>query len=128
MYDRAMRMRATARSLRQDRRAAVLALGFLLAAAAIGLALPALAADEDTQASVYLVFDPETGEFVTVHEGAGNSQAAGDAGGGSNVASAAQPDAGTTAASAMNPTLIAGLVAAAVLVLGGAAWYRKSRA
>lgn len=26
------------------------------------------AADEDTQASVYLVFDPDTGEFVTVDD------------------------------------------------------------
>ena len=26
------------------------------------------AADDDTQASVYLVFDPETGEFVTVDD------------------------------------------------------------
>lgn len=29
---------------------------------------PALAADEDTAASVYLVFDPDTGEFITVDD------------------------------------------------------------
>lgn len=37
---------------------------------AIGLAAPAPAGaeDEDTSSSVYLVFDPETGEFVTSHD------------------------------------------------------------
>ncbi|MDX1499009.1 MAG: hypothetical protein R3176_03875 [Woeseiaceae bacterium] len=125
-----MQMRAKVTASRPDRRAAVLALAFLLLAAGIGIALPALAADEDTQASVYLVFDPETGEFVTVHEGAGDSQAAGDAGGGTGAAAAARPDPGAAGAPAVatNPTFIAGLVVAAVLVLGGAAWYRKSRA
>jgi hypothetical protein len=34
----------------------------------IFIAAPASAADEDTQASVYLVFDAETGEFVTVDD------------------------------------------------------------
>jgi hypothetical protein len=37
---------------------------------AVGLAAPAPAGaeDEDTSSSVYLVFDPETGEFVTSHD------------------------------------------------------------
>ena len=35
---------------------------------------PAPAADEDTQASVYLVFDPETGEFITVDDPSVTSQ------------------------------------------------------
>ena len=33
-----------------------------------------IAADDDTQASVYLVFDPETGEFITVHDASTTAQ------------------------------------------------------
>jgi hypothetical protein len=40
----------------------------------IYIAVPASAADEDTQASVYLVFDPDTGEFVTVDDADATAQ------------------------------------------------------
>lgn len=81
------------------------------------------AADEDTQASVYLVFDPETGEFIEVEDGGGSSQHEPLAG---DDASASAAD----TASAANPPLtwIAG---AAVLVLLGAAafaWVRRGQA
>lgn len=42
--------------------AAVIALACLVL---IGWTVPAAAEDEDSSTSVYLVFDPETGEFVT---------------------------------------------------------------
>ena len=81
------------------------------------------AADEDTQASVYLVFDPETGEFIEVEDGGGSSQH-------EPVASDHGNGAAADTASAANPPLswIAG--AAVIVLLGGAAfaWFRRGQA
>ena len=42
--------------------------GLVLLAGLLAIAAPAWSADEDTSSSVYLVFDPETGEFKTEHD------------------------------------------------------------
>jgi hypothetical protein len=42
--------------------------GLALLAGLLAIATPAWSADEDTSSSVYLVFDPETGEFKTEHD------------------------------------------------------------
>ena len=42
--------------------------GLVLLAGLLAFAAPAWSADEDTSSSVYLVFDPETGEFKTEHD------------------------------------------------------------
>lgn len=107
--------------------------GVMLFSAALLLSLPAFAADEDTQASVYLVFDPETGEFVTVHDTQGaakaqetqeaiDSVAAADpsAGGGSGGGDAVAGTSDAAAQTQTSPALIAGLVVAALAVAGGA--------
>ena len=97
--------------------------------ACLALGLPCLpgavvhAADEDTQASVYLVFDPETGEFIEVEEGGGSSQhepVASDDGNGSAAETAG----------AANPPLTWVAGAAVIVLLGGAAfaWRRRGQA
>lgn len=45
-----------------------LSAGLGLLAGLLAFAAPLQAADEDTSSSVYLVFDPETGEFKTEHD------------------------------------------------------------
>lgn len=81
------------------------------------------AADEDTQASVYLVFDPDTGEFIEVEDGGGSSQhepLASDDGNG----------AAAETAGAANPPLTWLAGAAVIVLLGGAAfaWIRRGQA
>ena len=123
-------MTIQSRILESRRIALAILAGAALCAGAL-LALPAIAADEDTQASVYLVFDPETGEFVTVHDTEGTAQAqetqeaidsVADVGDGSGAAAPAAAVTGTS------PTLIAGLVVAALVLIGGAVAFQRSRA
>jgi len=87
----------------------------------------ARAADDDTQASVYLVFDPETGEFITVDDAAVTAQhkaqqkqEAID----SVVETADGTSVGDTGKSPL--TWIIGAAVVAIL-LGGAAWSKRNR-
>ena len=97
----------------------------------------ALAADEDTGSSVYLVFDPETGEFKTAHDPSLTQAAQADAeaiasvadvppelasdGGG---ATAADTDTGADTETA-RATWVTLAVVIALLVLGVLAWRRR---
>ncbi len=88
------------------------------------------AEDDDTQASVYLVFDPETGEFLTVDDASITAQhkaqqdqeaidsivETGDGAGAST--------AGNAADSPMTRIIGAALI---VILLGGAVWLRRIR-
>ena len=83
---------------------------------------PAGAADDDTQASVYLVFDPETGEFITVDDAAVTAQ------------HKAQQDqeaieSVVETADGSDDPLLAWLIGAALvaILLGGAAWSKRNR-
>ncbi len=83
---------------------------------------PASAADDDTQASVYLVFDPETGEFVTVDDAAVTAQ------------HKAQQDqeaieSVVETADESDDSPLAWLIGAALvaILLGGAAWSKRNR-
>lgn len=91
------------------------------------------AADEDTQASVYLVFDPETGEFITVddptvtaqHEAALTQEEIESV---ADTTVAADAKDRVTVAAASLP--VTGIVAAvvAILLAGGAfAWSRRKQ-
>lgn len=89
------------------------------------------AADEDTQASVYLVFDPETGEFVTVDDPSVTAQHAAvqtqeeiDSGLAAGPGSATD---GQQDSSGEPPMVLAIGAAVAVLVLGGFFWLRRGR-
>ena len=86
---------------------------------------PTEAADDDTQASVYLVFDPETGDFVTVHDPAVTAQheAQQDQEAIESVADVA--DEATGAATAPTPWIIGAGVGA--LLLGGAVWLQRKK-
>ncbi len=82
----------------------------------------AMAADEDTQASVYLVFDAETGEFVTVDDADATAQ---------HKAEIDQEaiESGTKAeGSPDTPSLTwpVGIVVI-VLLLGGVVWFMRKR-
>ena len=90
-------------------------LGFVLMSPAI----PAQAGDDDLNSSVYLVFDPETGEFVTVedqggkkrkHEALGITDTASD-----NSPASAQPDA--QASSPAAAAVIAIILIGAAIIL-----------
>ncbi|MDH3533442.1 MAG: hypothetical protein OEO82_10975 [Gammaproteobacteria bacterium] len=101
--------------------------------ASVMIAADAFAADEDTQASVYLVFDPETGEFVTVDDPSVTAQHAAaqkqeeiDSGTAGAVDAAAATDA-AGAASGQPPMVLAIGAAVAVLVLGGVIWMRRGK-
>ncbi|HEX6259661.1 MAG TPA: hypothetical protein VFZ51_03335 [Woeseiaceae bacterium] len=54
--------------LRSRRGIAFVCLCLTVLAIVLAAPAPAGAEDEDTSSSVYLVFDPETGEFVTSHD------------------------------------------------------------
>jgi hypothetical protein len=99
-------------------------------------ALPVYAADEDTQASVYLVFDPDTGDFVTVDDpsvtakhAAQQEQEAIDEGttrqAGGNSATGA-PAANPAGNAGSSQGLVIG-AAVVLLVLGGFVWLRRAR-
>lgn len=77
------------------------------------------AEDEDTQASVYLVFDPETGEFVTVEDPAVTAQ---------HEARQEQEaiDSVIETGNESLKTTIAGATFL-LLLLGGAVWLRRNR-
>ncbi len=83
---------------------------------------PAGAADDDTQASVYLVFDPETGEFMMVDDPAVTAQhkAQQDQ---EAIDSVIESEDG---ADASPTTRIIG-AALVVLLLGGAIWLQRKR-
>lgn len=89
----------------------------LLCAILIGTAPISQAADDDLNSSAYLVFDPETGEFITVHDPnlTGQSHMASDpAGGVSNPPPGGNPVAGDKSPLAAALVLAVGLLAAAV--------------
>lgn len=109
------------------------AAGFLPVAALLGLAtgfaLPGtvLAEDEDTSASVYLVFDPETGEFITEDhpEAALPHQTGLEEPGLANAEQAAD---GAEDASEQSAATVSIVIAASVLLLGGGFFLvRRSR-
>ncbi len=90
----------------------------------------ACAEDDDTQASVYLVFDPETGEFVTVDDASITAQhkaqqdqeaidSVVETGDGTGASTA-----GNAADSPMTPIIGAALI---VILLGGAVWLQRNR-
>lgn len=94
----------------------------LAATALSGLMAPeaANAEDEDMNTSAYLVFDPETGEFVTMHDPAMTGEAAAAPG-----ADAAAP----AERAALPPPLTPAVAAVVVLAAGGAFfWLRRKRA
>ncbi len=83
---------------------------------------PAGAADDDTQASVYLVFDPETGEFITVDDAAVTAQ------------HKAQQDqeaieSVVETADGSDDSRLTWLIGGALIaiLLGGAAWSKRNR-
>lgn len=101
----------------------------LLAVASIFDASVAKAADEDLTSSMYLVFDPETGEFVEENdpdrvkqEHAAREIVSAEAAG-QDATTAANADESSSAPIAW----IASGVAALVLVGGGAVWNRKRK-
>lgn len=106
--------------------AALLCLGLLLS---VFFAVPADAVDEDTQASVYLVFDPETGDFVTVDDPSVTAQHAAQQEQeaieeGTMAAGEGSPE---TARAPERPSmLLVGLVVAA-LIFAGFVWLRRGR-
>lgn len=87
-----------------------------------------LAADEDTQASVYLVFDPETGEFVTVDDPSVTAQheAALDQEAIESVADTSITG-GETVAANLPLTWIVGAAIVALLGAAGFAWSRRGQ-
>jgi hypothetical protein len=86
---------------------------------------PASAADDDTQASVYLVFDPETGEFITVDDAAVTAQhkAQQDQ---EAIESVVETADGSDGSDDSLPAWLIGAALVAIL-LGGAAWSKRNR-
>jgi len=95
----------------------------LLLMLSVLIALPASAADEDTQASVYLVFDPETGEFVTVDDADATAQHK------AQIDQEAIESGIEVENSADKSPLIwsPGGIVALLLLLGGAVWFMRKR-
>jgi LPXTG-motif cell wall-anchored protein len=93
----------------------------------LGLALssPVQAADDDLTSSAYLVFDPETGEFVTVHDPDRTQQdhAARDPASASGIGPT--PSAGVETGGEGSP--LATGVAVAVVLLGAFAWVQLKK-
>ncbi len=91
---------------------------------------PASAADDDTQASVYLVFDPETGEFVTVDDASVTAQhkARQDQEAIDSVVETTD-GAGTSIAGDAGESPMTWIIGAALIVilLGGAVWLQRNR-
>ncbi len=85
---------------------------------------PLRAEDEDLDSTVYMVFDPETGELITVEEPSGRKKP--------HTSTDAAPPQGTqdstVAAAEAKPVSLLLAVAVALGLMGGAiAWIRKSR-
>ncbi len=85
---------------------------------------PVWAGDEDLNTAVYLVFDPQTGEFITVEEPSGaqrnhDSQAAPSTQGAQHPIVASPPT--------LQIPLLAGSVLALGLLGGAVVWLRKRR-
>ncbi len=92
--------------------------------AALLPALPLWAEDEDLDSTVYIVFDPETGELTTVEEPSGRKK--------KHSSTNATPKPGTQepatdAAKAEPVSVLLGGVLALGLMGGAIAWIRKSR-
>jgi hypothetical protein len=85
------------------------------------LTIPVSASDEDLSSSAYLVFDPETGEFVTVQD-PNRTQQNHDA---RDPASASGPT--TTAQTNSEGSPFAAGIAAAVALLGAVVWIQLKR-
>jgi len=109
--------------------------GLCLTVLAIVLAAPAPAGaeDEDTSSSVYLVFDPETGEFVTSHDsdqalpnqtGLEDSNATAPADRGSSGADAERTETSAGFSAAVPVLMIVGAIAVAG---GGFVFLRRAR-
>ncbi len=86
--------------------------------------IPLWAEDDDLDSTVYLVFDPETGEFITVEEPSGaqrnhDSQAAPSTQGAQHPTVASPPT--------LQIPLLAGSVLALGLLGGAVVWLRKRR-
>lgn len=88
-----------------------------LIAVCLGSMLPAFGADDDLTSSAYLVFDPETGEFVTVQDPDRTKQN-----------HAAREPAATSVADTQASPQTAGIAMAFVLI-AAAVWlqFRKSK-
>ncbi len=98
-------------------------------ALAVSLVVPlstlaiALAADEDTSSSAYLVFDPDTGEFITVHDPNRTHQQIAEQEAIESVAPVAD---GVGAARPSIAQIVVAMLAGAA-VLGGGAWLFRRR-
>lgn len=100
--------------------AALLCLFLILS---IFIATPASAADEDTQASVYLVFDPDTGEFVTVDDADATAQHKAKIDQEAIESGIEVENSPDKAPLTWHP----GGIAALVILLGGAVWFMRKR-
>lgn len=92
--------------------------------AALLPAIPLMAEDEDLDSTVYIVFDPETGELITVEEPSGKKKP--------HTSTNAAPAQGTQdpaadTAEAKPVSLLLGGAVALGLMGGAIAWLRKSR-
>lgn len=100
---------------------ALLCLGLLGAVLSVG---QALAEDEDSPSSVYLVFDAETGEFVEVDDP--NRQRKHVADQEAIVSGTTPGDRDDSGSSARRPAIAVGVAVAAVLLFA-ALWLHRSR-
>ena len=92
--------------------------------AALLAAIPLWAEDEDLDSTVYIVFDPETGELITVEEPSGKKKPHTS----TNAAPAQGTQDPTADATASEPVSLVLAGAVALGLMGGAiAWIRKSR-
>ena len=92
--------------------------------AALLPAIPLRAEDEDLDSTVYIVFDPETGELITVEEPSGKKK--------KHTSTDAAPARGTQdptadATESEPASLLLGAFLALGLMGGAIAWARKSR-
>ena len=83
------------------------------------------AADEDLTSSVYLVFDPETGDFVTVHDADRTLQNL-EAQEPAAAAVGSSPTSGQPAATSSLPIAV-GIVIGVGLLAGVLVWTRKKK-
>ncbi len=84
------------------------------------------AADDDTQASVYLVFDPETGEFITVDDPAVTAQHQAQQKQ-EAIDSVVDTADGTSVGDTSKSRLTWIIGAAVIVLLLGAAWLQRNR-
>ncbi len=92
--------------------------------AALVAATPVRAEDEDLDSTVYMVFDPETGELITVEEPSGKKKPHPPTS--ASAASGKQDAVADSSESKPVPLLLGGILAIG-LMGGAAAWIRKRR-